>query len=229
MLLPPASHGFARWRMLAGIHSSRSRRRKMSFARNSRRSTRTNARIMAALCGALLLAACAAPESTRDARGNPRIDRLSDEQVARLAGPAQKLTADDLLRMTRDGQTPEQIIERLRSTATRLRLSTAQSGELASQGVSRQVLDWISAAEERARQTDSIDAQVRRETAEAQQRKDKEAREALARQRALQNRRYDPYYGDPYSPWVGVPWPGYWGWRWNYPPRNGIGMFWRGR
>lgn len=133
-------------------------------------------RPIAALCIAIFATACAAPDSTRDARGNPRIERMSEEQVARLADPSSKLTPED-----------------------------------------------------RAKQTDPIDAQVRREAAEAEQRKASQVREALERQRALQTRRYDPYYGDPYSAWAGVPWPGYWGWRWNYPPRNGIGMFWRGR
>ena len=157
----------------------------MAFARYSKSDLVIAAvvpvRIIATMCFAIFACGCAAPDTGRDARGNPRIDRLTEEQVARLTGSSPALTA-----------------------------------------------------EERARQTGIINAQVGRETAEAEQRKADEARNALARQRALQNRRHDPHYGDPhygnfYGPWAGMAWPGYWGWRWNYPPRNGIGIFWRGR
>jgi len=78
-------------------------------------------------------------------------------------------------------------------------------------------------------QTEAINAQVQREIAEADARAAREARE---RQRELRARRQDPFYAEPfYSPfYLGRPlWPGYWGWQLNYPPRSGVGIFWRSR
>ena len=124
---------------------------------------------------ALAVGGCASAPSGRDARGNPHIDRMTPEQVARLEQSNPSPPA----------------------------------------------------------QTAAINAQVQREIAEADARAAHEARE---RQHELRTRRQDPFYADPfYSPffysrplWPGY-WPGYWGWQLNYPPRSGVGIFWRSR
>ena len=129
----------------------------------------------AALLTALLATGCASTPPERDARGHPRIERMSAAQLARL-----------------ESSTPSP-----------------------------------------PAQTEAINAQVQREIAEADA---QAAREARERQRELRARRQDPFYADPfYSPffysrplWPGY-WPGYWGWQLNYPPRSGVGIFWRSR
>lgn len=179
---------------------------------------------------ALALAGCASAPPERDARGNPRIERMTPEQVARLeqkATPRPSIGAEDILHLYREGRTPEQIIDALRDSGATPRLNDEQRKSLAAQGVPAQVLDWLADADRRAAQTDAINAQVQRETAEARAREEREARE---RQRELRARRQDTFYSDPfYSPfYLGRPlWPGYWGWQLNYPPRHGFGLLWR--
>ena len=84
-----------------------------------------------------------------------------------------------------------------------------------------------------ATQTEAINAQVQREIAEADAEiRDRAAREARERQRELRARHQDPFHADPfYWPFhLGRPlWPGHWNWQLNYPPRSGIGIFWRSR
>lgn len=184
-----------------------------------------------AACG-LTVAGCAGTPPGRDVRGNPRIERMTPEQLARLdQQPAPRLAigAEEILRLTREGRPAGQIIAMLRDGGVPPRLGEEQRKALAAQGVAAPVLEWLADAERRAAQTDAIDAQVRRETADARAREEREARE---RQRELRARRQDPFYSDPfYSPfYFGRPlWPGYWNWQLNYPPRSGIGLFWRSR
>lgn len=128
---------------------------------------------------ALAVGGCAGTPAGRDASGNPHIERMTPEQLARL----------------------EQ--------------STTSPPE----------------------HTEAINAQVQREIAEADAKvMDRAAREARERQRELRARQQDPFYPYPfnspfYSPfYLGRPlWPGYWNWQLNYPPRSGVGIFWRSR
>src|SRR3989442_13034387 len=65
------------------------------------------------LCSALLLPAFAGCSATpeRDARGNPKIDRLTEEALARLPRPEPKLTAGDRAGSCREAMPPERTIE----------------------------------------------------------------------------------------------------------------------
>jgi len=183
------------------------RRAHLLGADHSRDALRHNASMLnrflrpAALIVALALAGCAtAPE--RDARGNPKIERLPEEALARLPGPELKLTAQDLVRLTREGIPPEKIIERFQATHSRLGMPASEIMELGKQGVDRKVLDHVAEAEERARQTDVAEALARRDAAEARRREDEERRRNLYR-----------YYTPPY-------WPPYWGGYMGAPIRN---------
>jgi hypothetical protein len=159
------------------------------------------------LCPALLLlifAGCSAvPE--RDAPGNPKIERLSEDALARLPAPEPKLTAEDLVRLSREAMPAEKIIERFQATHSRLKMPRSEIMELAKQGVDRKVLDYLAEAEERARQTDVAESLAR---AEARQAREEEQRRELYRYIAP-----SPY---PYWGWyLGVPRHN-WGFQWHW-------------
>lgn len=180
----------------------------------------------------LAAAGCAGTPPGRDVRSNPHIERMTPEQLARLeqqTAPHPAIDAGEILRLNREGRSAEQIVAILRNSGAPPRLGEEQRKALAAQGVATLVLEWLADAERRAAQTDAIDTQVQRETAEARAREEREARE---RQRELRAWRQDPFYSDPFhSPfYLGRPlWPGYWNWQLNYPPRSGIGLFWISR
>ncbi len=143
----------------------------------------------------------------RDATGNPRLERLSPRELARL-GPAApvKLSAEDLVRLTRQGDSPAEIIDRFYQSGSRLKLDDGQIAELRRRGVDQRVVEYLVQHEREAEKIDAITAQA--------------DREARARARAEHvyryYRYYDPYWGwDPFSyPYVGprvYPYLGY-GW-----------------
>ena len=137
-----------------------------------------------------LIAACAG--GLRDASGNPQIERIPQSELERIAPrPVPPLTRDDLVRLSRAGEPPERIIERIRATRTRFALSASQSIELAERGVDRSVLDYIVKADQEAARTDAADAIARRDAEAAALRAD--------RDRALARPGYYPYY--PYYPY----------------------------
>jgi len=150
------------------------------------------------LCAALsllALAGCAAGLE-RDARGNPKIERLSEDALARLPAPEPKLTAEDLVRLSREGMPPEKIIERFRTTHSRLGIPRSEIMELGKRGVDRKVLDYLAETEERARQTDVAESLARRDAEQAQ----------------LEEQRRELYW---YAPAPFYPYGGwYWGWHW---------------
>ena len=157
-------------------------------------------RLLYAAVPVLALAACAmAPE--RDARGNPKIERLSEEALARLPAPESKLSAEDLVRLTREGMPPEKIIEKFQATHSRLGMPRSEIMELGKQGVDRRVLDYATEAEERARQTDLAEAFARRDAEQARLREEERRREL-----------YHTYPAWPYPP--------YWGGYFGVPRRN---------
>lgn len=161
------------------------------------------------------LAACASTVGERDALGNPKLDRLSAEQVARL-GPAhpRKLSVDDIVRLSREGVPPQQIIDRYYHSGTRLKLKDAQLTELRQRGVDQRVVDYIVQAEIQAETTDRITAQADREASER-------ARRELERSYRYYDPWWEPYYG--WGPRV-YPYFGY-GWsRWGSGWYGGLGI-----
>jgi hypothetical protein len=171
---------------------------------STRCATRHNVPVLKTLlCAALSLLAlvgCAVgPE--RDARGNPKIERLTEEALARLPAPEPKLTAEDLVRLSREGMQPEKIIERFQATHSRLRMPRSEIMELGKQGVDRKVLDTLAEAEERARQTDVAESLARRDAEQAQ---------LEEQRRELYRYHFNPHW----------PYPPYWGGTMGVPRRN---------
>ena len=95
------------------------------------------------LLAVMLLAACAGVPVEP-----PRIERLSAEQLeARVPTPAAALPLEQVVALSKQGVAAAEIVERIKSSASRYRLSATQLVELAREGVALAVLDHLVAAE----------------------------------------------------------------------------------
>jgi hypothetical protein len=134
-----------------------------------------------------VLAGCASAIGQRDSVGNPRLERLSPAGAERIqSSPRVQFLAEDLARLSRDGLSADQIIDRYQHSGARLKLTPAQLADLRQRGVDQRVLDHIV---QREREAEKVDALTR----EAD-------RDAAARDRAERARRYYDYdyrYRDP--------------------------------
>jgi hypothetical protein len=141
----------------------------------------------------LLISGCATTAKDSSGEG-PRIDRISPEELARLIPPpVAKLTADDLVRLTKEGQSAKQIIVQIKATDSMYDLTPSQNVDLSHQGVDAKVLDYIHESREAAVRNQLADEINRRE-------KQKQAEVARLENRLWQQQRYyDPfcrgYYG----------------------------------
>ncbi len=148
------------------------------------------------LAGSLLLpAGCTmVTTATGDAVSQQlKIDRISAEELARLTPlPPAKLTLDDLLRLTKEGNSPEQIIAQIKAADAMYELTPGLSIELSRQGLDSKVLDYIHESRQRALMNSLADEINRRE-------KQKQAEITKLKNRVVQQRNYDPlcrgYYG----------------------------------
>jgi hypothetical protein len=167
--------------------------------------------LVLALCLAVLGGCAATPAATRDAAGNPRLERLSPEQLAAL-GPAApgRLSLEEIVGMSRAGTPPEVIIDRIWQTGSRFALSDADRASLRSRGVSETVIAFIDSHEREAQRTDAL---TRQADEDAQARRQQEASVRPPGYR-------DPYWWGPrVYPYLGYGW-GPWGSGW----RGGVGI-----
>jgi hypothetical protein len=171
--------------------------------------------LLVLICSTLLLiSGCAS--TGRDASAEaPKIDRISPEELARLIPqPVARLSLDDLVRLTKEGSSPEQIIAQIKATDSMYDLTPSQSVELSHQGVDAKVLDYIH---------ESREAAVRNQLADEINRREKQKQSEVARLKSRlwqQQRYYDPfcrgYYGlTPY---------GYGGYGRHYGSHFGLGL-----
>ena len=161
---------------------------------------------------ALLLAGCATTPVPADGSGNPKIARISAEDLARIMPrPDPKLPLASIVRMSKAGATPLEIIGRIKETGSRYELTASQAIELNREGVSQEVLDAIQASREQALRDRIAEEINQREAAHAEQ---------LRREQQL---RRNSYYNDPL--WPGYP--GYGAYYYGQPFRS-FGRFgWR--
>lgn len=146
------------------------------------------------------LLGCAATSAPPDGSGNAKIERISPEELARiLPKPDPKLSLESIVRLSKAGATPQEVIGRIKETGSRYELSASQAIDLNRQGVSPEVLDYIQSAREQALRDRIADEINQREAARAEQ---------LKRERQLQR---NGYYYDPF-------WPGYPGYGGFYRP-----------
>ena len=137
------------------------------------------------ILSAMLLVACAGKPPL--AESNPKIDRISAEELARIIPqPVAKLSLDDLVSLGRQGKTPEQIIDSIKSTDSMYDLTPSQSLELSRSGVDAKVLDFIHERRELALRNNLADEINRRE-------QQKQAEINKLKSRNWQRQRYDPY------------------------------------
>ena len=140
----------------------------------------------------LLLTACATSPPVQ-------IQRISPEALERLLPqPVTNLTTDDLLRLTREGATPEAIIEQIRQSNSSYVLAPSQIIALSREGLDVRVLDYMQSAREQAVRDGLVEEINRRE------REHQVELQTLQRQLLLCSSRYDPFCG-PYPPY----WPYY--------------------
>ena len=137
------------------------------------------------------LIACASNSERSDVRSQ-KIDRISEDELAKIISkPVAVLSLADLARLTKDGQTPEEIIEKIRISNSSYDLTPSQVVDLNKQGVDNKVLDYIHTSRELALRNNVANEMNQRE-------KNKRAElNKLKRQQWLQRqqRMYDPACG----------------------------------
>lgn len=146
----------------------------------------------------LALIACASNIQRSDVRSQ-KIDRISEEELSRImVKPIATLSLDDVVRLTKEGATADQIIEKIRISNSSYDLTPSQVVDLNKQGVDNKVLDYIHTSRELA---------LRNNVAEEINQREKVKRaelDKLQRQQWQQQRMYDTacgfgYYGRPYG------------------------------
>lgn len=154
---------------------------------------------------ALTLAGCAS-QNQLNAK-SPQIDRVSEAELARIMPkPMAALSLDELVKLSKEGLTAEQIIEKIKLTNSAYDLSPSQSIALHQQGVATKVLDYIHESRELALRNNVADEINKRESNK------RDELEKLRRQQLQQQRLYDPFcsygaYG--YYPYGYNPYPPY--------------------
>ena len=120
----------------------------------------------------------------------PPIDRVSDAELSRIMlKPSGALSLDEIVKMSKDGVAPEQIIDKIKASNSYYDLTPSQTVQLSKQGVSTKVLDYIYESREAALKNNIAEEINKRERAK------KNAERQLDREQNF----YYPYgYGYPY-------------------------------
>lgn len=139
-------------------------------------------------CMVVMFAAGCSATGNKSNSAGPKIDRISAEELARLIPkPFAKLTTDDLVRLTQEGNSPDQIIAQIKASDSMYDLTPSQSLELNRKGVDAKVLDYIHESREAAVSNQIADEMNRRESL-------KQAEVARLKNQLWQRQRYyDPF------------------------------------
>lgn len=151
-----------------------------------------------------------------------QVKRITPEELAKLLPPpVATLSLDEIINDSKQGKTPDQIIEKIKASNSRYELTTAQALELSKQGVDTKVLDYIHQSNELAKQNAVADEINKREKERAT------AEKMLKRERDIaRSRYYDPFWGPRFGGFYGHPFYGYnrgfggrfgWGLGYGYP------------
>jgi hypothetical protein len=121
-----------------------------------------------------------------------QIDRISEEELARIMPkPVAVLSLDDIVKLTKDGATANQVIEKIKTSGSTYDLTPSQSVMLSKQGVDNKVLDYIHESRELA---------VKNSVADEINKREKNKRAELERLKRQQQMYYDPFcWGYPYG------------------------------
>lgn len=112
-----------------------------------------------------LLAACATPPAQRPAVQRPP----AREAPVSAAAPAPKVTLDDIVAMVKAGDSGDAIVNRIRNSASRIRLAAADVISLRDRGVPLGVIDQIMELERSAQQVDLAEQINQRDAACAEE------------------------------------------------------------
>jgi hypothetical protein len=149
---------------------------------------------------ALCLSACASTGTQQSS-----VERITPEELAKLMPPALAIVSlDEIVADSKAGKTPDQIIEKIKTSNSRYELTPTQVLDLNKQGVDVKVLDYIGQANELAKQNAIADELNKR---------DKEtlaAQKILKREREISRDRlyYDPFWGARFGAFYGRPYYG---------------------
>ena len=155
----------------------------------------------------------------RDAAGNPALLRAAPDQLAAGASQApSRLSAEDIVSLSRQGESTEQIMARYRASGTRLRINPVLAASLRERGVDARTVAAINDAEQEAERTDRVSAQVDRETA-ASIRAEQARPTVVTPSYGYAPWGYNGYYSPRVSPYMGYGW-GPWRRGWH----GGIGI-----
>lgn len=158
---------------------------------------------IAAIVGSLVLAGCA---TTQQQQKEPQIQRISAEELEKLMPqPAPFITYDELVRLSKAGSSPDEIIAKIKESNSRYDLTPSKALELSRQGVSAKVLDYMYSSREQALRDGFAEELNKRE-------RNKVAEQEKLR-REYQWRYRDPYWGAGFGPYWGR---GYYGPRWGW-------------
>lgn len=146
---------------------------------------------------AALLGCAGNPQQSE--KDSPAIQRISEaELVKMMPNTAVTLSLDEIIKLSKEGIAPEQIIEKISTANAHYDLSPSQILALSKEGVESKVLDYIHDSHERAFKNNVADEINKREKAK------RNAENQLENERS---QRYQ-YYGDPFfNPYFGTP---YW-------------------
>lgn len=143
------------------------------------------------VAAALALTACASAPLKP-----PKVERISAEELEKIMPkPAPNLTLDDIVKLSNQGVTADQIIEQIKNSHSSYELTPTESISLNAKGVDAKVLDFIHTQREQALRDSFSDEINKREAANSQ--------EKNRLQRSLQQQPpifYDPFY-NPYWGW----------------------------
>lgn len=132
----------------------------------------------------IVLTACAGqPIKTTHA---PEIKRMSAEELAKITPQSEaKLSLEDIVRETKAGMSPDQLIEKINKAGAYYALTPAQAIDLHQQGVDTKVLDYLYQANERSRQNAIAQAINKQQQAQDEQEKILKHQRDIARMRAM--------------------------------------------
>ena len=148
----------------------------------------------------LVLVGCAS-NSPYSGAGSQKIDRISEEELARIMPkPVASLSLDDLVSLTKSGMTADALIEKIRISNSTYDLTPSQIVDLNKQGVDKKVLDYIHTSRELALRNNVAEEINQREKAKRAELDKLKQQQLLERQQRM----YDPfcgygYYGRPYG------------------------------
>jgi hypothetical protein len=156
---------------------------------------------LATLVATFFLSACATTQLQE-----PEVKRISPEELEQLMPKAvPNVTLDEIVELSKQGNTPEQIINKLKASNSRYDLSPSEVVRLKEQGVDPTVLDYMHETHENA---------LRENMADEINKREKQRQEELRKLEREYRLRSMPYYD---------PWWGYWGpgpyWRYPYGSR----------